>query len=55
MKKVSYILLAISIFSMVLQNGLFNSVGKKRLKTGADTYHYKFKVKKVILEGRIVN
>lgn len=36
----SYLLLGVSIFSMVLQNGLFNGVGKKCLKTGADTYYY---------------
>lgn len=36
----NYILLSMSILSIVLQNSLFNSVSKKDLKTHADTLYY---------------
>ena len=37
---INYILLSVSMFSIVLQNGLFNTVSKKKFKTRFDTFHY---------------
>lgn len=36
----NYILLSVSMLSIVLQNGLFNTVSKRKLKDKFDTFHY---------------